>query len=567
VRVSRRGAGVVAVVALLAPLVATVPAIAAPAALAATDAPVMVSVVVPITTRAEDGGLLDAETLATATSPAGVLTRGLDEVLTTSATIALDPMITASIRVLGSGAPDSALAWLDRLTAAPNEVFLLAYSDADVSALARAGALELADDLDLDFAIQPSAFGPAETASPTPTAEPTPTPTGDPDAPPPLPTSDELLSWPETVGRIAWPSEGSAIGADVAAYEAAGYDGLLLSSANLSETASGRVDVDGMPVLVADSAASELFRQASTSIDEATRTQSIERLGVALDGLAAAHPGRSIVLTLDRSSTFGFYGLAETYAALVAREGARLTGLSELLGSPGTAAQVVDGPASDAIQRTRGFVAAIEAEAAFATILDDPALLTAPRRLQLLALLAVSGTTDEDWSTRAAAFLDDSATILGSVSIVDTGDLLVASSAPTIPIHVANGLDFAVTVRLDVRPQRPRIRIESPVEVTIEPGSSKAVRLEAQAITNGDVIVVVSLSSPSTGAQIGQSRSFNVDLQAQWEAVGIVVGAVVVLVFAAGIVRNVVVRRRRAAAERENGAFEDAGAAAGGKAE
>src|SRR5690606_17322313 len=102
--------------------------------------------------------------------------------------------------------------------------------------------------------------------------------------------------------------------------------------------------------------------------------------------------------------------------------------------------------------------------------------------------------------------------ILGSVSIVDTGDLLVASSTPTIPIHVANGLDLPVTVRIDVRPLRPRIRIASPVELTIEPGSSKAVRLEAQAVTNGDVIVVVSLSSPSTGVTIGQSRSFNVDL-------------------------------------------------------
>jgi hypothetical protein len=564
VPVSRRGAGVIALLALLAPLVAAVPATAATRSSAATDAPVTVSVVVPITTRAAEGGLLDAETLATATSPAGILTRELDEVLTTSATIALDPMITASIRVLGSGAPDSARAWLDRLAAAPNDVFLLAYSDADLSALARADALALADEIDLEFAIEPSAFGPAETPSPTPTAEPSPTPTDDPDAPPPLPTSDELLSWPETVGRIAWPAEGSTVGSDVEAYEAAGYEGLLLSSANLSETASARVDVEGMPVLVADSAASELFRQASTSVDLAARAQSIERLGVALDGLAAAHPGRSVVLTLDRFQTFGFYGLTETYAALVARDDTRLTGLSELLATSGAAARIVDGPTSDAIDRTPAFVAALESEAAFATILDDPTLLTAPRRLQLLGLLAVAETTADDWSTRATEFLTRSAEILGSVAIVDTGDLLVASSTPTIPIHVANGLDFPVTVRLDVRPQRPRIRIESPVEVTIEPGSSKAVRLEAQAITNGDVVVVVSLSSPSTGVPIGQSRSFNVDLQAQWETVGVIVGAVVVLVFAAGIVRNVVVRRRRAAAQR---AGEDAGAVGEGTSE
>ena len=34
------------------------------------------------------------------------------------------------------------------------------------------------------------------------------------------------------------------------------------------------------------------------------------------------------------------------------------------------------------------------------------------------------------------------------------------------------------------------------------------------------------------------------DLQAQWETVGIILGIVVALVFAAGIIRNVVVRRR-----------------------
>lgn len=548
--VSRRGAGVVALVALLAPLAMAVPAAALPGtstAASATGAPVTLSVVVPITARAGDDGLLDAEELTTATSPAGMLTRELDEVLTTSATIALDPMIVASIRLLGTAAPESALEWLDRLEAAPNEVFLLSYADADPSALARADALDLADELDLGFAIDAGAFGPAVTPAPTESATPSPTATPD-DAPPPLPTSPELLAWPDAIGRIAWPSEGSAIASDLAAYADA-YDAVLLSSANVSETASARVDVDGSRVLVADSAASELLRQASTSIDLESRGQAIGRLGTALDGLAAAHPGRSLVLTLDRSATFAFYGLTETYAALLARDGTQLVGLSEVLDDEGSSARVVDGPASEAIERAPDFVAAVQAEDAFATILADPLVLAAPRRLEMLALLAVSDGQVVDWETRADAFLTRSAEIRQSVSIVDTGDLLVTSSQTSVPIHIANGLDFPVTVRLDVRPLRPRIRIESPVEVTIEPGSSKAVRLEAQAITNGDVVVIVSLSSP-TGVPIGQSRSFNVDLQAQWEAIGIIVGAGVVLIFVAGIARNVIVRRRKAAAER-----------------
>ena len=548
--VMRRGALVVALAALTAPLLVAAPSVAAPAA---TGAPVTVSVVVPVTAPIGDGLLLDAAALEAATSPSGVLTRELDEVLATSATIALDPRILASIRALGTSAPDSAVEWLTRLETAPNEVFLLAYAGADPTSLVRAESLDLADDLDLDFAIDPGNFGPAPTPTPTATETPDPTESATPDptetpaddAPPPLPTSEDLLAWPEAIGRIAWPATGSARGGDLAAYVDAGYDGVLLNSANVSETSDARADISGIRALIADSAASDLFQQASTSVDDATRDQVLGRLHVALDGLAAAHPGRSVVLTLSRSSSFSFYGLAEAYAALVQREGTQLSGLSGVLARPGDGALVVDGPDSPATQRTPDLVAALDAERRFASILDDPLLLTSPRRLELLALLAVPELDVAEWPSRADEFLARSAEILASVSIVDTGDFFVASSSTSIPIHVANALEFPVTVRLDVRPLRPRISIDSPVEVTIEPGSSKAVRLDAQAITNGDVVIVVSLTSPTTGVAIGQTRTFNVDLQAQWETVGFIVGGVVVLVFAAGIVRNVVLRRRR----------------------
>ena len=92
----------------------------------------------------------------------------------------------------------------------------------------------------------------------------------------------------------------------------------------------------------------------------------------------------------------------------------------------------------------------------------------------------------------------------------------------------------------------PEPRIETPTEVTIEPDSSKTVRLDAQAITNGQVTVQVTLSSPSTGQQIGSTTRFAVDLQAQWETVGLIVFAALGLVFAVGIARNIVLRRRKA---------------------
>jgi hypothetical protein len=548
--VSRAAVVVTVAGALLLPPLLAAPAAGAPHA---AGAPMAVSIVVPITARAGDDGMLSAEALTIATSPAGNLTRELDEVLATSATVALDPMIPASIRALGTAAPEAALEWLDRLESASNEVFLLAYSDADLSALVRADSLELAQPLGFDFALDPAAFGPAQTASPTPTSPPTPTPTSTPDPgdPPPLPTTDELLAWPDAIGQIAWPSDGSVAASDLEVYAEAGYDALLVSSANVSETSSALAEVGPARALIADSAASDLFRAASTSIDDATRQQAIDRLGATLDGLAAAHPGRSLVLTLDRASSFSAYGLAETVASIVARASTQLSGLSGVLTGAIEKASIVEGPTADHIAATPGLVAALHAEDAFAAILDDPLALTAERRLQLLALLAVQDTDADDWATRSESFLQRSTEILTAVSIVDTGNLLVTSTQTSIPIRIANALDVAVTVRVAASPLRPLLRIDSPADVTVEPGSSKVVRLDAEAITNGTVVVEVSLSSPATGVAVGVPRRFNADLQAQWETVGLIVGAVAAVVFAAGIARNVIVRRRRAVQDHE----------------
>ncbi len=526
---------------LLSPVAVAGPTIAASRV---DESGISVSVVVPIVAPG-DAALLDADALDIAMSPSGVLTRELDEVLATRATIALDPRIPVSIRALGSTAPATATAWLDRLASAPNEVFLLAYADADLSALARSGSLDLATPLGFGFALDAAAFGPAQTATPSPTSAPTP-PT-DPEAPPPLPTTDELLAWPDAVARIAWPSEGSVAAGDIAAYAGAGFEAALLSSANLSETSGARVDVDGFAALVADSAASDLLRQAAASIEEATRDAAIGRLGTALDGLAAAHPGRSIVLTLDRASTFSFPSLDEAISAITARPSTTLVGISTALADDADVASIVESPAPPHVERAEALVDAVRAESSFATILSDPALLLAPRQLDLLTLLGVGRVARDDWQADADRYLDRSLEILGSVTIVDTGDVFVSSSITTIPIRVANALDFPVNVRIDARALRPLLRVDGPVDITVEPGSSKTERLGAQAITNGTVVVEVSLSSPSTGVAIGAPRRFNADLQAQWETVGLIVGAVVALVFAVGIVRNVVVRRRRAA--------------------
>jgi hypothetical protein len=541
--VRRAVAALAAAAALLAPALVAPPA----GATSHDTGDLVVSVVVPITAPWGDGGFLDAETLATATSPTGVLTHELDEVLSTSATIALDPMILASVRLLGTAAPDTAVDWLARLEGASNDVFLLAYADADLAALARADSLDLAEPLGLEFALDPAAFGPPQTATPTP--EPTGTPQPD-DDPPPPPTTEELLAWPDTIGRIAWPAEGTTAAGDLEKFDAADYEAVLLGSANVSQAGTAHVDIDGFPGLVSDSAASELLRAAAATIDATARQDVVRRLGLTLDGLAAANPGRTVVLTLDRTPTFSIPGLAETLGTLAARDSTRVSGLSAVLTADTETATIVEAPAGPVVDQAPALTDALRAEQAFATILTDPRPLVVPRQLALLKLLTVQNLESDAWQDDADAFLARSAEILRSVTIVDTQDVFVTSSNTYVPVRVANALEFPVTVMVDARPLRPLLRIESPAELTVEPGSSRTINLVAQAIANGEVVVEVTISSPATGAPIAPVHRLNADLQAQWETVGIIVGIIVALVFAAGIVRNVVLRRRAAARER-----------------
>lgn len=540
-RVGTRGLAGGALAILVAVGWATGGGLAATAATTASSSPLRVAIVVPMTTEVPTTGVLDATRLETLTGPGGELTRALDAVTGTGATIALDPMIPASIRRLGTAAPESSRAWLSRLETLEEPVFLLAYADADLTPFARADRLDLAAPSDFEAGLDPAAFGPAETATPTPAAtasDDTPS-----DGPPPLPTTADLVAWDGAVARIAWPVAGTAAGSDLAAYVAAGFDATLLSSSNVSETSGARAAAGDAALLVADSAASELARTASTAIDDATRGAALSRLDAALEGLAAAHPGRSVILTLDREPGSAPFSLAETVASIVAEGDARIAGLDDVLADTAERASVVAGTDDPGVALLPSFAEADADLAAFSSILADPRVLTGPARLRLLALYSATGVAAEDWPTRADDLLAGVADTLDAVRI-ERKDVLVTSNSTVVPVRVSNALDVAVTVRVQARPARPLIRIESPAEVTIEPGSTETVRLDAQAITNGRVSVEVSLSSP-TGVPIGSPRRLSVDLQAQWEAVGIVIGSVVALVFAGGIVRNIVVRRRR----------------------
>lgn len=521
---------------------------ALPSAATASPNPVSLAVLVPLTVRPTATGLIDATTLAGYTAPLGVLTRQLDAVIGTPAVIGIDPMIIASIRVLGSSAPASATSWLERLRTSGNEVFSLAYADADLAALARADALPLRDPVGFHFAIDPRNFGPALTASPTPSASASSTDqpgTGTGKAPLPT-TAAEVLAWSYTLTSIAWPADDTVVAGDLPDLAAAGYRNVVLSSSNVSATASGYVDLPGIHGIVADAGITSLVRNVVYSSDPTGPQDALDRVNSALRGMAAVSPGRTVVATLDRRWPLGALNLHALFNDLAAQTSVTSVGLTTVVAGAHPAATIVDEPGDPArAAQVATAVRAIANESAFATVATDPTAVTAPRRLALLALLAVSwlrGT--DDWASQLTAFLADSQTLIGSVQIVAGSDLVVGSGSSNIPVTVSNALSVPITVYVNVDSPSSVLQVRAQnVPLTVEPGSSNKAAIPVAALTNGQVDTTITLTS-ATGVSIGAPDYVSVDLHPGWESVGTaIVITLLVLIFGGGIARNILKRR------------------------
>ena len=532
-----------------------------PAAVTAGSGPVSVAVVVPLTAPPTTTGLLDAETLTTYTQQGGILDRELDAVAGTSAAIGLDPMITASIRVLGTAAPAEALQFLDRLRGIPNELFLLSYADADPAVAAVAGTTGELTPLGFESILDPGDFGPAITASPTPDPilSPTPDPTdpADPGDPPPLPTTADLLAWPTTLPLIAWPAEGTVTADGLAGLAALEYDDVLLGAGNLPDTSSALVDTGDIDALAIDDAVSAALRDAAFAATDTTYVAATVTLEAALRAAQITSPGRTIVATLDRRWPFGTLRLPDALGAIQLSDAAQLVSLSAVLTGPKVSASLVE-PASDAgavrAAALADLAAAAREEQDYLAIAEDPAVITEARRLALLGLSSVGWRQDEPgWSEAMTAELTAAQATLGAVQIVDGSDQLLLSDVSSLRLQVSNGLPVAVTVLLVVRPLQPLLHVEDPsVEVTIEPDSTSSASVPVESITNGEVTVRAELHAAS-GVAVGSPRFLKVILQAGWETLGTVIaGVLIVLIFGGGLVRSILRRRRDRTADADD---------------
>ncbi|MCX7522772.1 DUF6049 family protein [Microbacterium sp. STN6] len=537
------------------------------------------AIAMPITVPAGSKGLISAADLATYTAANGLLSRQIDGLDGhPDVAIGLDPMILASIRVLGSSAPESALEWRQKLLNLPNDVFPLQYGDADAAGEVQAGVTELLKPTSLAWAMKPSDFqAPPDHVGETPEAtskapaSPTPTPTST--SGPALPTLDELLSWPYTMSGIVWPADGTVRAADLPVFAANGLKTTIVSGSNTSmgevkTTPNAAFSAGDNTVIAADDAVSNALRSAVGATSPTAWNRAMSQLGAELElvGQEKGPEARTILATLSRGWPADSLRLSLTLDALASAPWVSSVSLPAALdAAPTPGVTIKDAP--ETAQHVAGIRQLLTTEKnlnAFATLLDDPTTLTGPTRANLLALLGVSWfNAQNDWPSALAANTKSSAAILDSVKIVPASNVNVFSTEAPIPVTVENGFSQRVNLVLQTRPSNARLEIDGNATQTVQADSRATMRVPVKAnLGNGKVKLYLQLYSP-TGVAIGDEASIPVEVHAEWEGVvALALAIIVVGLFGFGIVRNLLRHRAEKRAEPHGDGEADAGAAA-----
>ncbi|MCM3522651.1 DUF6049 family protein [Curtobacterium sp. P97] len=559
--------------------------------------PVGVSVAMPITLPSTADGVIGANDLAAATAVDGTLTQQLDAAVDHNVAVGVDPRIIASIRLLGENAPSSARNWLDRLEGLRNETFALSYADADVTGLRQAGADGIPGVISLDQAVEEQNFPGASTPTPTPTATGTPTASASagapvdetPDATPTpsddvtagtqdgtgqdgsgqddtdgttttLPTTASLLDFPYALDDVAWPVENTVATDDLPALAKAGTETTIIASGNTSAgpdtTVSAAERIGDQKVLVADQGMSALLRDAADATDQRAYDAAVAELTATLATAARAGTAQSpVLLTLGRSWPTETGRLS---AVLDSLEDTPWVSPSDLsTAAKATAGSLTLAPADDGdarLDRLRTLVDSERELVAFASAVDDPATVTAPARLRLLALASNAWRDEPDALTTAVDRQARSWTqTTDQVSIPDSSSLTLLGDRSSLPVSVRNRTDYPVTVRLNVQPSSSALQVvRNDIEVKLQPQSSARTTIPVRSVANGTVNLTMSLTTP-TGVTVSQPTTVELNVQAQWETVITAVAAIgLVAIFGFGIFRSIRKRIRR-----RNGELDD----------
>ncbi|MEO7121580.1 MAG: hypothetical protein ABI400_00340, partial [Lacisediminihabitans sp.] len=372
--------------------------------------PTQLSLVAPVGTPPTTSGVISASDVAAYTAPNGLLTKELDQAINRRVALAIDPMVIASIQLLGTSAPPSARDWLARLQSANNATFALSYADSDLAALSQSGTGELL--APTDFTIDPKLF-PAPQSTPSPSSTPvTPVqPSSTPTTPPEitLPTSQTLLDWNYTITGMAWPHDDTVVDKDLATFQKNRLNTTILSSTNvnygdLDYTPSASAMISGHRVLVADDTVSQLFHKAVLAPSTLAWQQAMSNLSASLAVITWERPdaASTLLATLGRNYPTSDYRLADTLTGLDTLPWIGGSTLSDAAAVPPISATVANKPEAPVrIAQVNALLAAESRVNTFSSVLQTPTLLTGPQRLDLLATLSNGWASNTAKSTSA----------------------------------------------------------------------------------------------------------------------------------------------------------------------
>ncbi|PPF81571.1 hypothetical protein C5E07_14995 [Pseudoclavibacter sp. RFBJ3] len=562
--------------------------------------PTLVSTVVPITSGLfvdADEALLSSARLAEETAPGGRLEKILTAVeASPNSTVAIDPRLLASIRVLGSAAPQSALTWLDRLTAIDNQTFELPFADASLTLQSQWGAQQPLDVTNFDFDIDPANFAdPAETQTPTPTPtesadtgtltpsedeaagtdaegsaesssspeattteSPAPTATEDPEpVAPPLPTTESLVSFPYTMSGVVWPQAGTVQSADLDRFRDWGGESLILDDSNTGVSAdadfteSAQATVAGWSAVIAEKTLDDAIDDAVHATTDEEWNEAATRIATLLAVVTRELPyePRTLVGTVTRDE-FDGDRLAQTLQFVDGLSWASATPLT----FPSDAdtgrreASLIDGSVGEsAFNRMTNVMQTIERAQVISTIFEDPQDYSDPVRVAGIGALATGWATTPAEAQTAVSGLRNHVTLTESyVQLGDTSEALIVGRDTELPLFVSNAIqDRKVTVLVELRPTTGAVETGDAVALTIEPNSMSRVGIPIKAIANGPTYVTVNVMTPD-GEQLSSTKQIRLDVRAEWESIAILVASAgLAVLFIAGLVRTI--RRRLAA--------------------
>lgn len=505
---------------------------------AAVGEPLRLAILAPMTVPPGEDGVLDAALLEEYTTPGGLLASQLGHLGGREVTLAIDPMILASIRALGTAAPAAATEWLTRLSKLPNSTFALQWADANPAlAIQAEQAVPVAPHLRLDadlFAAEGVEIVPGDSGDPVI---------------PPLPSQTQLVAWAHSLDAIAWPGDSTLGTDDLDGLVAAGFATVIVDSTHVTSTSSSaHVDLGPLDGVIADDVVSSLLRSTIAAPSDDAWALSFEALTNVLSDRASS-PRPITLASLDRMDHRVPHRLSQTLDALATLDWLQLSPLDDVLEQPTAGATYVNDDATDPRAATIGELFRAENDVtAFASALDEPSGLLGARRAKLLALLSTAWDSDSTrWAAAAEQYLTDCRGIVGAVTVQGSSTInLLADSGP-FPVTVRNDLAHPVTVYVTVRPDRPILRVlDARVELSIPANSQAKAMVPIQTVANGQVSSTVSLSSADHTA-ISTPVRVALNVQAGWETtVTVIVVTTVALMLLAGIWRTVRARRQRA---------------------